>query len=516
MPTFEVEINGRLFEVDAPSLQAAAARVRPLGAAVGRTAPSAANAFGMGESLGQRTLDPNRQAPPETGPAPQGDVSYRLGRAGDLLNNTVRSVASGVPVLGGLADRAAGPSESFDQFQQDHPVASKVLPVAGAIAGTAPLVAMAPGAFGVGTGALLPRMAVGAATGGAIQGADAAARGQNVGEGALAGAITGAAAPAIGDTVGKVFGSRAAQNAAPSTQELRAQSNAAYDAADNAGVVVPPATLQRLRAELLARLRAEHYQPPLHREITNGLRVVDQMARGPVSLRDLDGLRQALRDIGGTAPNNQGRLAGVMVRGVDDFVSRLSPADVVTGNPQAGVAALTEARGLWSRMSKGEVIEQLIDNARLAPQTTSWTDALRTQFRSLARDPDAMQQFSQAEQAAIRTVVQGGAIENGLNIIGKLAPHTLLGIGMGGGAGYVAAGPLGAGMAPIVGEAGRQVSSAMTRNNAAIASALARSGPAYGQTAARAGGQAALRTARMAAALLTPAAQTVRSFLPGM
>lgn len=510
MPTFELEINGRRFEMEAPSADVAAAYARRVGSAVAGTAPGVQAAFGGGVPL-----DTNRTAPPDAGPAPQSDLSYRLGRAGQLADNTVRSIARGVPVFGGLADRADPRPEQDAQFAAEHPVMSRALPVGGAVAATVLGMRAAPAVFGLTQATLPGRILAGGAGGGAIGTADAAARGTNVVAGGLTGAATGAAAPVIGHVAGKLFGTAAAQRAAPSLQELEQQAHALYRAADDAGVVVAQPALERLAMGIDDAAKEAGYNFRLHPGIKDALdEAYDQAARGTMTLRGLDQFRRVIASAGKDIRNaDQGRISGDMVAMFDDFLHSLGPDDIVAGNRDAGVSLLRQARDTWRRLSKGEVIEQIIDQARMAPPTQSWTLALRTQFRTLAKNQRRMAQFSPEEREAIRRIVTGGPIEGALDIIGKISPRTLHGAIMGGAAGGAAGGLVGIGVAPLVGEAGRAISGGITRNNAAIASALARSGPAYGQTAARVGGLRGAQAARLAQALLMPTVPRLAALL---
>lgn len=140
----------------------------------------------------------------------------------------------GVPVLGGLVPKAGAaisaaaqpltgvgkPGESFSEryaanlpqeeasskaFEEANPHTSTALKVGGGIAGTLPLIAAAPAAFGV-TGTLPQMVSRGALSGGVLSGADAAVRGEDVGMGTATGAILGAAAGPVGHVIGKAAG----------------------------------------------------------------------------------------------------------------------------------------------------------------------------------------------------------------------------------------------------------------------------------------------------------------------
>lgn len=151
-------------------------------------------------------------------------------------DNLVRAGARGVPIVGGLLDKANAatyaalapvfPSDktvsqagSFgdrysenlarekakdEGFDAAHPIVSTGAQLTGGVAATLPVAATATGAKLLGlTGSTVPGMiARGAASGGAIGALDSAARGGDVGTGAGVGALTGGAAPVVGRAVG--------------------------------------------------------------------------------------------------------------------------------------------------------------------------------------------------------------------------------------------------------------------------------------------------------------------------
>jgi len=146
-------------------------------------------------------------------------------------NNVVRSAATGVPIIGGLLNKAdaatnAGLSYAlnplFDEkdqltgtlgeryhkslaiqegsdakFAQQHPYIDTGAKLAGGTAALVPAVAAAPGLFGA-TGGLGARIAAGGASNAALGGADAAIRGGDPVAGAIGGGLIGSAAPVAG------------------------------------------------------------------------------------------------------------------------------------------------------------------------------------------------------------------------------------------------------------------------------------------------------------------------------
>jgi hypothetical protein len=140
------------------------------------------------------------------------------------------SFVDGVPVvgpyvLGGAQRAAAGISSLIDgedygtnlkqaqevtkTAQEQNPVVSTVGQVAGGVAGTVPLVAAAPGAFGIGAASLPARILAGGASGLTIGGTDAAVRSDgDLGKtaiGAGTGLVLGGAGPFVADKAGAIY-----------------------------------------------------------------------------------------------------------------------------------------------------------------------------------------------------------------------------------------------------------------------------------------------------------------------
>lgn len=151
------------------------------------------------------------------------------------INNVGRSFATGVPLIGGLLNKADAATNAalapvlnplFDEedrlneptwseryahslhdqegtdakFAAQHPVIDAGAKLAGGVASMVPAVAAAPGLFGA-TGSFAARTGMGAVSNAALGGADAAVRGADPISGALVGGAIGGATPAIGAAV---------------------------------------------------------------------------------------------------------------------------------------------------------------------------------------------------------------------------------------------------------------------------------------------------------------------------
>lgn len=198
---------------------------------------------------------------PDPGSAPQADLSKMsdadlaalhrgfsdapsAAQPGDESAAVGRGLIDGVPVvgpylLGGVNRAVAGiralknDSRYSDELKavedfgrrtaEEHPIATGAGEIGGGIAGTLPLMAAAPAAFGVSGAALPVRMLASGASGAGLGGADAAVRsGGDLGAiemGAAIGGGLGAAGPAIGAGVGRVV--RAIKGGNPGEHLLR-------------------------------------------------------------------------------------------------------------------------------------------------------------------------------------------------------------------------------------------------------------------------------------------------------
>lgn len=264
----------------------------------------------------------------------------------------------------------------------------------------------------------------------------------------------------------------------PTIEQLSADASAAYKRAQDAGVVVSEESFGGFKKKVTDSLAEEGLDSSLHPDTTAALKRVSE-TEGAVSLQQLETLRKIANDARGSVKPADSRLASKIVDDIDDFVDGLGTKDVLSGDPKAA-SALAEARNLYSRKKKAEEIEQLIHRAELSAPNFSASgmeNALRTEFRALAKNEKRMRRFTKEERAAIEKVAKGGATENALRMLGKFAPTGAVSGVLSSGAGFLAGGPLGAAGLPAAGLIGRYLATRMTKSNAQAAQELMRAGP---------------------------------------
>jgi hypothetical protein len=282
-------------------------------------------------------------------------------------------------------------------------------------------------------------------------------------------------------------GQPAAQTAraVPTAEELKAAAHAAYKRAEEAGVVVRPQSVENLQGRLVQQLSREGIDPTLHPATTAALRRLGER-EGPLTLEDVEIMRRVAKEAekAATQPADQ-RLARMLVDELDEFIDGLSTRDVIAGDPELATRMLRDARNLWSRARKAELVEELIDRAQTragAHYTQAGMEhALRQEFKALALNKRRMRMFTPQEQAAIKSIARGSSIENTLRNLGKFDPTTggmaaFISAALGGGVAMAGGGLLGAAV-PAIGFAAKRAATRMTARKVDALQELMRRGP---------------------------------------
>lgn len=454
--------------------------------------------------------DPNAQpAFVFRNPMPRPDVERNamVRATPQAADDAVRQAANGATF--GFADRIAGGlngtgaeaerARTAEAAQRLGPVASTAADIAGGVASGYGLARVGltasrliPQAWNAGLTGVGLRTAAAGADGAAMGALSGFGHGTDPLRGAAVGGAVGAggnlaiAEPirAIARGVGGLF-NRPAEP--PTTAELRAQGQAAYRAADDAGVIINPQAIQRLRENIVQDLTQQGYTPRLQPRVAAVLDELDHVGGQNMTLQGGEILRRVAGNLRGSADESERRLGNRIISQIDNWMGNLQPSDVVMGNAQAGTQALGQARDFWARARRSEAIDDAVTRAeRRAASTGSGGNedsAIRQNIRGILDSPRRSQGFSPDERAAMETVVRGTPDQNILRLVGKLSPSgnglmAALGLGAAGAGGAVG-GPVGAvvgGIPSAVGMAAKALADGGTRRNVEILSRLVRGG----------------------------------------
>lgn len=407
--------------------------------------------------------------------------------------------------------------EQERQLEEENPGLAIAADVTGAV------VPAFTGAGAVGRGlvglGLIPQMGASAAATGAMSGVygfmegegGVANRAEKAKDDAMLGSVIGAGIPLVGraaqsvaDGLAQSKAVRAAQQSAPTTEQLKAAGRKAYQEVDNAGVQIKPSVFsskiddigRRMADEGLDNLPgANNLTPQSARALEIGQMMGSEMAEEPTAalpFSSLDKLRRHASTAAGNMSNNTDSALGTkMVGEIDDFVSNLTPDDLAGGDPEALKGAISKAREIWSRMSRSQTVDSAIEASE--NYLSNQTSGLRNQFARILRSDKLSRGFSDAEKDMMRKVVQGSTSKRVLDLLGG-GLGTLATIGTGAALGS-SAGPFGTALGTLLGTglAGgmTKASEAITRNQAQALRAIianggleraAKADPAIGQT----------------------------------
>lgn len=517
MPTYEITLgNGSVYEVDGPDnateqdlMGAVAGQMDPQDLSVARSKNDA-----FGEFLRTQAKQPREgETAEDRSKRLYGSSGYEreeIGAGQGMARAAVQGLTFGAGdeiVAGGAAgletlfhggkfgdnyqaylDKERG---RIDRFRDESPVMAYGSEIAGAV----PTAMMPMGQLGrvAQSGSLGARVAAGGAIGagqGAAYGFNAGEGGfgnrvRDAGTGGVVGGGFGMAAPVVAQgakNLASLLLKKGAEKAvvknAPTTQELKRIAGAAYDRADNTGVQFAPDSFGVEVASLSQRLTKEGLDPTLHPKATAILnRLSEQEAPSPTILRRLvSGVQKS------TDPDER-RLGGIMTDAVDDYIARLGPDDVLSGNPAGLADDMKTGRVNWRRAKGSEMIDDVFTKADL--QASGVENGLRIQARQILMNPKIRRTLGPEEVEALELVVKGTPVSNVLKKLSKLGPgsgqqsNMLMGFlssGAGAGAGASVGGPLGgaigATVLPAIGYGAQKGAEAITAGNARLARAL--------------------------------------------
>lgn len=278
----------------------------------------------------------------------------------------------------------------------------------------------------------------------------------------------------------------------PTADQLKQQATQAYDRANKAGVVISPKSLQETFPSFTAAVKEAGFDPDLHPQVNVVLNRLAEEGTAPKTLQEMDTLRRIVRAPTKTYDNpDQQRVAYKLLEEYDNYIGNLSEKDLAVPKKSVdlgkygvievedamspkvaskqAIESLKEARSLYSKSIKSDIIGDLIERAEItagANYTQSGLEnALRQELKSLAKNPKRLAGFNATEREAIKSAAKGGNLQNFMRYVGKLAPTSVIAGGGAVGLGYLAGGATGAAVLPVIGGAGRYAATRMGMQN---------------------------------------------------
>jgi hypothetical protein len=273
-------------------------------------------------------------------------------------------------------------------------------------------------------------------TRGALEGAGyGAVYGAGEGEGlqdrllkAGTGTLLGGALGGLTGGIAGAFAQKANPKAAiPELDQLQSIKDAAYQAVDSSGARYKPEAVDDLLTDIIRRTAKDNISPTRH-EKAYSLLIDLESRRGPMSLTQLDQLRQEIRrDLVSMKDGGEAHFGQIMIDAIDDFIEKSGPAQMAAGDAQVAAQAIQTARKANSTLRKSELIQEAIDRATRRVAATgsggNIDNAIRQELNRILSSPTLSRGFTQAEKNIMDAAIKGmGKGQGLLRLIGKLSP----------------------------------------------------------------------------------------------
>lgn len=295
----------------------------------------------------------------------------------------------------------------------------------------------------LGNGSNMTRTAVsGAASGLGAEAASDATDGNPLAT-AVGGMVTGVLPGAVKDKIA----ARRAMKALPpdmTSEQVRQTAKTGYQDPELENGIVDPngiATMaQNARQDLInKRFRPEYAGKEVFHEL-------DALANqnAPTSIADLHALRMHLGELGKPTqdfyPTRDAKAAQLAKQHLDNYLNNITPADVISGDPQKAVSILRNADADYGAARRAQDVENRMGNAAIANAVTnsglSAAQKTRQALAVLEKNQGVKSRaYDPAEKALLHDLVHGDAIDNTARGLSNIA-----GGGGGIGAGFVAKG----------------------------------------------------------------------------
>lgn len=329
---------------------------------------------------------------------------------------------------GGYQNRLKAERGMQGELAEDHPVASTVGSVAGAVLPSL----MTGGAAAAPT--LLSATGRAAATGAAQAGAQGFGEGEggftermkNAADSAIWGGAGGVVLGGAGHAVSKAAANRVANKTAKALKTMRAETSAAYDAALNTGEVIPGTIVTQHLNDAATNIRTSlGYRSHLNPATEAVLEDMDKLVNAPtpngpkpidLNLAELDKMQQKVWDVyKGKDPTTKRHLLQIV-----NALDKAAEVGAAQGSP-----LLKEARNL-SRMERNtKLFDAMTDDAELSAKAGSGdiTTQYRQKAKAMLKSKKYSQFFNDDEKQALRAIVEGNTPGNLSRFLGRFAPN---------------------------------------------------------------------------------------------
>lgn len=266
----------------------------------------------------------------------------------------------------------------------------------------------------------------------------------------------------------------------PDQNELRTTARTLFDEIDSEGVLLKPDVYEKLaqKVEIISKQMGVHPKitPASHAAMEEVL-----AGRGKeIKLSDLEVLREIAQNAAKSNTNRKEASIGTqIIEQIDALINDLKPESLIKGDSTGVAEKYRQARDLWGRMRKSEMINRAVDKAE--NYHSGFENGIRMQFKNILNNDRLIKFFNKQEIEEMKRVSNGDFKGNLTRFLGRFAmtegkAHNSLMGTMGAGAGYMMGDITGMVIVPAVGQVSRNLAQKLTAGRAAFADDIIRAG----------------------------------------
>jgi len=233
--------------------------------------------------------------------------------------------------------------------------------------------------------------------------------------------IVGSTLSALNTSTGLNLGRKLTET--PSQDFLKNKSSELFKEARDSGVQLDPKAFGSTMSTIAKDLRAEGYDPRLYPKIDVALSELKNIT-ATKDFNELNTLRKFIMGAQKSADPEERRLATMLKADFDNYIANV-PDTAIIGGSKEGLAAWKEARDTYTKLSKADIFNDMIEKARTQKNVLTQSgeeNALFKELRKLAENPKRMRLFTASEQDAIKKAAEGGNVQNIMRFMGRFTP----------------------------------------------------------------------------------------------
>jgi hypothetical protein len=247
-----------------------------------------------------------------------------------------------------------------------------------------------------------------------------------------------------------------------------------FNKAKESGVELNPEYFGNMMKSVGSDLRELGYDSRTMPKVAVAL---DQMQNKeiPKDFQELSVLRKFIRNAQRSKEPDEKMVATRLKSEFDDYIANMPESSIIGGNKE-GLADWKKARDTYTKLSKSEVFEDMLDKAEIRDSKLSTEQYLHNKLLQLSEDDRRMRLFTPEEQDAIRSAAKGTGMQNFLAQAGKYSIKNISATTLGSILGLGLAGPIGVVVPPIIGGIAKYKATKIRKGDVNNLAAMVRAG----------------------------------------